>query len=132
MSNVVIGIIALFHVFCIEIVVCFIAVKLVKKVSSKQNSNMKTTYISTVRALHVVALIGAIYFIPLIVLVICLALNSILVGPVILFIIGSTIWVTNKIIIPISDVKHIQLIEKYYGKDLEYAKFLIEKQQKRQ
>lgn len=41
-------------------------------------------------------------------------------------------FVTNKIIIPVSESKHIQLIEKYYGKDSEYAKFLIEKKQKRQ
>ncbi len=130
MSNVVIGIIVLFHVFCIEIVVCALAVKLVNKVINKQNTDI-TTYISSVRTLHVVALIGLIYFIPLVALVICLALDSILVGPIILLLLLSPIWVTNKIIIPISEAKHIQLIQKYYGEDSEYAKFLIEKQQKR-
>ncbi len=81
---------------------------------------------------HVLALVLVIYFIPLVTLVICLALDSILVGPIILMILGSTVFVINKIVIPVSESKHIQLIEKYYGKDSEYAKFLIEKQQKRQ
>lgn len=130
MSNVVIGIIALFHVYCIEIVVCVLAVKLVNKVINKQNTDI-TTYISSVQTLHIVALIGLIYFNPLVALVICLALDSILVGPIILLLLLLPIWVTNKIIIPISEAKHIQLIQKYYGEDSEYAKFLIEKQQKR-
>lgn len=106
--------------------------KIGKKTTGKRDSNPANTYISSVRALHVAALIGAIYFIPLVALVICLALDSILIGPIILMILGSTVFVTNKIIIPVSESKHIQLIEKYYGKDSEYAKFLIEKQQKRQ
>lgn len=79
-----------------------------------------------------VALIGVIYFVPLVALVICLAFNSLLIGPIILLILGSTVFVTNKIIIPVSESKHIQLVEKYYGKDSKYAKFLIEEQQKRQ
>lgn len=132
MSNIVIGIIAILHVYCIEIVVCFAAVKLVKRATSKKVFNTTTTYISSVRTLHVVALIGVIYFIPLVALIICLVLNPILAGLIILLILGSTVFVTNKIIIPASESKHIQLIEKYYGKDSSYAKFLIEQQQKRQ
>ncbi len=114
MSKIIIGIIALLHVFCIEILICIVAIKLVKRATSKMDS--RSTYISLVRTLHVMALIAAVYFIPLVALVICLALNSILVGPIILLILGSTVFVTKKIIIPISESKHLQLVEKYYGK----------------
>lgn len=130
MSNVVIGILAILWVYCIEIIVCFATLKLLKKIVGKIDSNPKGTYIASVRTLHVVVLIGIIYFIPLVVLVICLALNSLLVVPIIFLILGSTIFVTNKIIIPVSKSKHRQLVEKYYGKDSMYAKLLNENQQK--
>lgn len=128
MSNVVIGILAILWVYCTEIIICFAVVKLLKKLLTKSDSNPKGTYVATVRALHVVALIGVIYFVPLVVLVICLAINSLLVGPIIFLILGSTIFVANKIIIPASESKHRQLAEKYYGKDSMYAKLLNEKQ----
>lgn len=130
MSKVVIGILAILWVYCTEIIVCFVAVKLFEKLSTQHDSNTEGTYISTVRALHVVSLIGIIYFVPLVVLVICLAINSLLVGPVILLILGSTIFVTNKIIIPASERKYRQLAEKYYGKDSVHTKLLNENQQK--
>lgn len=129
MSNVVIGILAILWVYCTEIIICFAVIKLFKKLS-KSDSNPKGTYVATVRALHVVALIGVIYFVPLVVLVICLVINSLLVGPIIFLILGSTIFIANKIIIPASESKHRQLAEKYYGKDSMYAKLLNEKQQK--
>lgn len=132
MPNILIGIIAILFVYLIEIVACFVAIRLVKKVTNKTKLDFRNTYISSIRTLHVVALIGIIYFVPLVALVICLAFNSLLTGPIILLILGSTVFVTNKIIIPASESKHIQLVEKYYGKDSKYAKFLIEKQQKRQ
>lgn len=128
MANVVIGILAILWVYCTEIVVCFATAKLFKKVLTKHNSNTVGTYISAVRALHVVALIGVIYFIPLVALVICLAINSLLVGPIILLILGSTIFVAKKIIIPASESKHRQLAEKYYGKDSVHTKLLNQKQ----
>lgn len=130
MSNVVIGILAILWVYCTEIFVCVAAVKLFKKLLTKSDSNPKGSYIATVRTLHVVALIGVIYFVPLVVLVICLAINSLLVGPIIFLILGSTIFVTNKIIIPASESKHRQLAEKYYGKDSMYTRLLNENQQK--
>ena len=130
MFKVVIGILAILWVYCVEIIVCCVALKLFKKFSTQHHFNEKGTYISTVRALHVVALVGVIYFVPLVVLVICLAINSLLVGPIILLILGSTIFVTNKIIIPASESKHRQLAEKYYGKDSAYTKLLNEIQQK--
>ena len=132
MSNILIGIIAILFVYLIEIVVCFVAIRLVNKVTNKTKLDCRNTYISSIRTLHVVALIGVIYFVPLVALVICSAFNSLLIGPIILLILGSTVFVTNKIIIPVSESKHIQLVEKYYGKDSKYAKFLIEEQQKRQ
>lgn len=132
MSNILIGIIAILFVYLIEIVVCFVAIRLVNKVTNKTKLDCRNTYISSILTLHVVALIGVIYFVPLVALVICLAFNSLLIGPIILLILGSTVFVTNKIIIPVSESKHIQLVEKYYGKDSKYAKFLIEEQQKRQ
>lgn len=132
MSNILIGIIAILFVYLIEIVVCFVAIRLVNKVTNKTKLDCRNTYILSIRTLHVVALIGVIYFVPLVALVICLAFNSLLIGPIILLILGSTVFVTNKIIIPVSESKHIQLVEKYYGKDSKYAKFLIEEQQKRQ
>lgn len=113
MSNILIGILALVYVYCIEAIVCVIVVKLLKKCTKNLDTNSKGTDISTVRTLHVMALIGVVYFIPLVALVVCLVLNSILIGPIILLILGSAFFVTNKIIIPISK----QLIEKYYGKD---------------
>lgn len=130
MYKVVIGFLAILWVYCTEIIVCVATVKLFKKVLRKSQSDTKTTYISTVRTLHVVALIGVIYFVPLVVLIICLALNSILVGPIILLILGSTIFITNKIIIPASESKHKKLAEKYYGKDSRYTKLLNENKQK--
>lgn len=130
MSNIVFALLALFHVYCIEIIVCFLALKMLKKFTNKKVSNPRGTYIATVRTLHVIVLIGFIYFIPLIALVVCLAINSLLVGPIILLILGSTIFVTNKIIIPASESKRIQLYEKYYGKDSIECKSLIEEQQK--
>jgi len=130
MSKVVIGILAILWVYCVEIIICCVVVKLLKKLSTQYDYNGNSTYISTVRALHVVALIGVIYFVPLVVLVICLAINSLLVGPIIFLILGSTIFVTNKIIIPASESKHRQLAEKYYGKDSMYTKLLNENQQK--
>lgn len=132
MSNILIGIIAILFVYLIEIVVCFVAIRLVNKVTNKTKLDCRNTCISSIRTLHVVALIGVIYFVPLVALVICLAFNSLLIGPIILLILGSTVFVTNKIIIPVFESKHIQLVEKYYGKDSKYAKFLIEEQQKRQ
>lgn len=90
----------------------------------------KTTYIASIQALHVAALIGVIYFVPLIALAICLSLNSILVGPIILLTFGSTIFVTKKIIIPASDRKRMQLYEKYDEKRFNCTEFLIEKEEK--
>ena len=95
MINLILAILALFHVYCIEILVCFFTLKMLKKFNNKKFDS-KSTYIASVRTLHVVALIGIIYFIPLIALVICLAIGSLLVGPIILLIIGSTIFVTKK------------------------------------
>ena len=132
MSNILIGIIAILFVYLIEIVVCFVAIRLVNKVTNKTKLDCRNTYILSIRTLHVVALIGVIYFVPLVALVICLAFNFLLIGPIILLILGSTVFVTNKIIIPVSESKHIQLVEKYYGIDSKYAKFLIEEQKKRQ
>lgn len=131
MSNILIGIIAILYVYLIEIVICFVAIRLVKKATIKAETDSRNTYISSIRALHAVALIGVIYFVPLVALVICLAINSLLVGPIILLIFVSTVIVTNKIIIPTSESKHIQLVKKYYGEDSAYTKFLSEKQQKR-
>lgn len=113
MSNFIIGILVVLHVYCIEIIICFVVFKLVKKISDKMKLDSKTTYIASVQALHVMALIGVIYFVPLIALVISLALNSILVGSIILLMFGTTIFVTKKIIIPASDRKRMQLNEKY-------------------
>lgn len=131
MSKVIIGILAILHVYCIEAIVCFITLKLLKKLTSKIDSNSKGSYISYVRAVHVVALVLVIYFIPLVALIVCMAFESLLLGPVIMLILGSTGFVTKKIIIPASENKHIQLAEKYYGEDSEYTKYLIEKQQER-
>jgi len=117
MSNIVLALLALFHVYCIEIIVCSFALKMLKKFTDKKDSNPRGTYIASVRTLHVVVLIGIIYFIPLVALVVCLAINSLLVGPIILLILGSSIFVTNKIIIPASEIKRVQLYKKYYGKD---------------
>ena len=126
MTNLTIALLALFHVYCIEIIVCFLTLKILKKFTNK-NFDSKSTYIVSVRALHVVALIGFIYFIPLVALVICLAIDSLLIGPIILLIIGSTVFVTEKIIIPASENKYSQLHKKYYDKDsIEYQE-LIEK-----
>lgn len=73
---------------------------------------------------------GIIYFVPLVALAICLAINSLLVGPIILLILGTSIFITTKVIIPVSESKHLQMYEKYYGKDLVECKALIEEQQK--
>ena len=78
---------------------------MIKKFTNK-NFDSKSTYIASARALHVVALIEFIYFIPLVALVICLAIDSLLIGPIILLIIGSTVFVTKKIIIPASENKY--------------------------
>ena len=87
---------------------------MIKKFTNK-NFDSKSTYIASARALHVVAL------------VICLAIDSLLIGPIILLIIGSTVFVTEKIIIPASENKYSQLHKKYYDKDsIEYQE-LIEK-----
>ena len=48
-----------------------------------------------------------------------------------MLILGSTGFVTKKIIIPASESKYIQLARKYYGEDSSYTKYLIEKQQKK-
>ena len=79
MSNTLIGIIAILFVYLIEIVVCFVAIRLVNKVTNKTKLDCRNTYISSIRTLHVVALIGVIYFVPLVALVICLAFNSLLI-----------------------------------------------------
>lgn len=131
MSKVIIGVLAILHVYCIEAIVCFITLKLLKKLTGKIDSNSKCSYISSVRTAHVLALVLVIYFIPLVALILCMAFESLLLGPVIMLILGSTRFVTKKIIIPVSESKHIQLAEKYYGEDSAYTKYLIEKQQER-
>lgn len=131
MSRVIIGILAILHVYCIEAIVCFITLKVHKKLISKIDSNSKGSYISSVRTAHVLTLVLAIYFVPLVALILCMAFESLLLGPVIMLILGATGFVTKKIIIPASESKHIQLAEKYYGKDSAYTKYLIEKQQER-
>ena len=127
MSNIVIGLLAVLNVYFVTIVVSFKVMQKVRIIISKNDSNLASTYIATVRTLHILLLILLIYLFPLIALVICLALNSIMVGPIILLIFGTTGFVTNRIIIPISEDKHIELAEKYYGKDSAYTKYLIEK-----
>lgn len=129
MPNILLAILALFNVYCIEIIVCVVTLKMLKKFTIKKDSDPLCTYIASVRALHVVLLFGVIYFIPLVALAVCLAINSWLVGPIILLILGSTIFVANKIIIPISENKRIQLYEKYYGKDSTELKALIEERE---
>lgn len=131
MSNIVLALLALLFVYCIEVMVCFFAFKMLKKFTNVNDINPNGTYIATVRTLHVVALIGVIYFIPLVALAVCLAINSLLIGPIILLILGSSIFVTKKIIIPASESKHVQLYEKYYGKDSYQYKTLIEKNEKK-
>ena len=116
MTNLTFALLALFHVYCIEIIVCFLNLRMLKKFTNK-NLGSQSTYIASVRALHVIALIGIIYFIPLVALVICLAIDSLLIGPIILLIIGSTVFVAEKIIIPASENKYSQLHKKYYDKD---------------
>ena len=131
MSKVIIGILAILHVYCIEAIVCFITLKVLNKLIGKIDSNSKDLYIPSVRAAHVLALVLVIYFIPLVALILCMAFESLLLGPIIMLILGSTGFVTKKIIIPASESKHIQLSKKYYGEDSAYIKYLIEKQQER-
>lgn len=131
MSKIIIGILAILHVYCIQAIVCFITLKLLKELTSKIDSNSKGSYISSVRAAHVLALVLVIYFIPLVALILCMAFESLLLGPAIMLILGSTGFVTKKIILPASESKHIQLAEKYYGEDSAYTKYLIKKQQER-
>lgn len=130
MPNILLAILALFFVYCIECIVCFLGLKIFKKFTHRKSQDPLDGYISSVRALHVVILVGIIYFIPLVALAVCLAINSLLVGPIMLLIFGSTIFVTNKIIIPASKSKHIKLYEKYYGKDSNHYKTLIEEHKK--
>ena len=127
MTNIVIGILAVLHVYCITIVVAFKTMQKVRKIISKKDNNIVSTYIATVRTMHILLLILLIYAVPLTALVICLALNSIMVGPIMLLIFGMTGFVTNKIIIPVSEAKHIQLVKKYYGENSAYTKYLINK-----
>lgn len=117
MFNVIIGILAILSVYGIEAIICFGVLKLLKHTIGKNDPNPKITYIASVRALHVVALVLVIYFIPLLALVICLAIDSLLVVPIIMLIFALLPVVINKIIIPVSDKKRMQLMEKYYGPD---------------
>lgn len=118
MSNIIIALLVLLHVYCIEFIVCFFSLKVFKKLTKEDYINPLDSYISLIRSCHVVLLTGIIYFIPLVALVVCLAIKSFLVGPMILLILCSSFWVTNKIIIPLSEFKYKQLYKKYHGKDL--------------
>ena len=57
MSNIIIGILAVLHVYSITIIVSFKVMQIIRKIRSEKDTNPVSTYISTVRTLHILLLI---------------------------------------------------------------------------
>ena len=111
-------------VFIIEAIICFFAFKLIDKVLDDKSKSME---VAKRRTIHVLILVAAIYFNPLVAFVISLVKYPRISCFILLFILLGTFWVTPKIIIPLSEKMHEHIVDDVYGKDSEYAQFIHEK-----
>lgn len=96
----------------IEVAWLFFGVKMLAKYIFKDESKVPIR-----RTAHVLKIVGIVYFIPIMALAFSLVYWHIAIGPIILGVLISIFPVTEGIIIPLSEKKHIKLAEEEYGKD---------------
>ena len=121
-----IGLALVLLVYIIEAIVCFVIIKLLNGIYNDFDPETKTMQVATKRTIHVLKMVGIIYFVPLVGLAIILVFYPRVTVFIVLLILLSTFFVTNKIIIPASKRKHIEIEEEMYGENSDYALLLRE------
>ena len=120
-----IGIAVVITVYVMIALATIFAIRFTKGMLRKENLSIPIK-----RTIHVVALVLGIYLIPIIGLAMCLIYCEQAIGLIILAILLSVFPVTKYVIIPLSDIKHIKITEKEFGKDSYRARYLREQHKK--
>lgn len=116
--NILLGIGLVANAYFYEFIAVVIAMKISKKMQKDMNDEgNKSWKVAGLRTIHVVKLIALIWFIPLVMLGICLVAYQELVSFAIMLCFGLVPISLQKIIIPLSERKYVKIQKQVYGKE---------------